>query len=192
MSVRDNIYLPQSFGSPFISHHAFDICLYCPGVSGAKGRDLGLGSKILDSASGVNNSGLTREQLGLCAWRERGHETSVWASGIQVDSERGTQLLNGEQGIWLLGPAVQRVPCKWPCVFHGCPKARMSDLELSIFPTLELGPGKDRVARALACCCQWDPVPPPDRLHTLCISPWGLPCGSRSCPRSCPTPNPLT
>lgn len=116
------------------------------GVSGAKGQDLGLGSKILDSISGVNNSGLTREQSGLSPWRERGHETSVWASGIQGDSERGTQLLNGEQGIWPLGPAVQRVPCKWPHVFHGCPKARMSDLELSIFPTLELGPGRDRVA----------------------------------------------
>lgn len=119
ISVKYNIYLLQS---PFISHHSFDICFYFLGVSGVKGRDLGLGSKILDSASGLNNLGLMRKQSGLSPWRERGHETFVWASGIHVDSERGAQLLNREQGIWPLGPAVQRVPCKWPHVFHGCPQ----------------------------------------------------------------------
>lgn len=55
--------------------HSFDVCIACASfilVSGMEGRDLGLGSKIPDPASGVNHVGLLGEQWGLSLWRGKG------------------------------------------------------------------------------------------------------------------------
>ena len=91
MSVMDSFYLPQPFGSTLVqssvldclavfgctwlsaicrsslgSPHSFGVYFYCLRLLDLslwnQSLDLDLGSKIPDSASGADNSGLLREQ----------------------------------------------------------------------------------------------------------------------------------